>query len=334
MHNSVSTDKVVITGGAGFIGSHLVDRLMEAGHQVVVVDNLSNSKWEHVAQWMRNPRFTFIEADLRHQQVVRQVAGLAKDASLVFHLAAEPDVRIPLTGPAAYIDNNILVTYQLLEALKEADACRTIGFVSSSTVYGDATQVPTPEDYAHMRPISLYGASKLACEALLSAYAFSFGFRVLLFRPANVIGPRATHGVIRDFIKKLRQDPTRLEIYGNGRQRKSYVYVDDCVDAFLERAAWFLGTQERFQVYNVGSEDQIEVRRIAQVVCEEMSVQGVQFVFTGGVDGGRGWIGDVKDMQLSIDRLLATGWRPRYNSESTARQTTRLLIGQAEGASS
>lgn len=177
-----------------------------------------------------------------------------------------------------------------------------------------------------MYPIYLYGASKLACEALLSAYAFSFGFRVLVFRPANIIGPRATHGVLRDFIRKLRQDPTNLEVLGDGTQRKSYLYVDDCIDAFLEGITWFMKSNHCFDVLNVGSQDQIEVRRIAQVVCEEMGMEGTQLLYVQNAEGGRGWAGDVKDMLLSIDRLGATGWKPHYNSEAAVRQTLRHLL--------
>jgi UDP-glucose 4-epimerase len=198
-------------------------------------------------------------------------------------------------------------------------------------VYGETTVLPTPEDYGPSIPISTYGASKQGAEALMSAYTHTFDLRALILRFANVVGPRATIGVIVDFVRKLREDPTHLEILGDGSQKKSYLYVDDCIDAVFCSVYRFLKGKEKVDIYNVGSADQVSVTRIAQIVTEEMRIPEPRYAFTGGVDGGRGWKGDVKNMHLSIEKLLRIGWKPRYSSEEAVRITARVLLGKSEG---
>jgi len=300
---------IVVTGGAGFIGSHVVDRLSES-NDVIVIDNLSSGREEYV-----NRRAMLIKADLAYDSIER-IAEHIRGAEEVWHIAANPDVRIGAEKPDEIYRNNILATYRLLEAMRVAKVSRII-FTSTSTVYGEAGVIPTPEDHP-THPISLYGASKLACEALIESYCHTFDMQAWIYRFANVIGRRSTHGVIYDFIMKLRRNPEELEILGNGEQNKSYIYISDCVDAMFAG----LKADGRVNIFNIGSEDQIKVRRIAEIVCEELGVSP-KFRFTGGE---RGWKGDVPVMLLSIDRLKKLGWKPRYSSEEAVRMAVRDLI--------
>lgn len=315
--------KVLVTGGAGFIGSHLVERLMKGNHGVTVIDNLSNGSLRNIESWLDNEHFSFIRGDLKESQTSEKAA---KDAELVFHLAANPEVRVGETDPSIHFEENLVATFRLLEALRKQGSARVIVFTSTSTVYGEALRLPTPEDYGPSIPISTYGATKLGSEALIDAYAHTFDLRGLIFRLANIVGPRGTTGVVVDFVKKLRANPKRLEILGDGSQKKSYLYIDDCIDAISFATNEFLNSNERIKVYNVGAPDSVTVVRIAEIVAEEMSLSDVEFVFTGGVNGGRGWRGDVKTMLLSTERLLKQGWRPKYGSEEAVRLAAKKLV--------
>jgi UDP-glucose 4-epimerase len=312
-----------VTGGAGFIGSHLVDGLVDRGFKVRVVDNLSSGNVKNLDRWLGDSRFEFVRGDLKDSDVAcRSVNGV--DA--VFHLAANPEVRVAEVDPSVHFRENLLTTFNVLEAMRKSEAAKLIVFFSSSTVYGEPKEIPTPEDYGPLLPISVYGASKLGCEALISAYCHTFGVRGLIFRLANIVGGRSAHGVIVDFVRKLREDPGELEILGDGSQSKSYLHVEDLVEAVFVGLNKFLDDGGVVEVYNVGSLDQIDVRRIAEVVSDEMGLQGVRFGFTGGVDGGRGWRGDVKVMLLSERKLLDLGWRPRFSSEEAVRLCCRELL--------
>ncbi|WP_456328986.1 NAD-dependent epimerase/dehydratase family protein [Archaeoglobus sp.] len=297
---------IVITGGAGFIGSHIVDKLSES-NEIIVIDNLSSGREEFV-----NKSAKLVKADLAKDDIVDYLRGVEE----VWHIAANPDVRIGAENPDEIYRNNVLATYRLLEAMRKAGVGRII-FTSTSTVYGEAEVIPTPEDYP-THPISLYGASKLACEALIESYCHTFDMQAWIYRFANVIGRRSTHGVIYDFIMKLKRNPEELEILGNGEQNKSYIYITDCVEAM------FVGLKrdEKVNLFNIGSEDQVKVRRIAEIVSEELGISP-KFRFTGG---DRGWKGDVPVMLLSIERLKKLGWRPRYSSEEAVRMAARDLI--------
>jgi UDP-glucose 4-epimerase len=310
--------KILITGGAGFIGSHLVDSLMANGHELVVVDNLSSGNMKNIARWIGNPRMKFIELDLLE---LPETTKVLEDCETVFHLAANPEVRIGSIDPSVHYRQNIQTTFQLLEAVRKSGGVKRLIFTSSSTVYGEAP-TPTREDYTSHGPISIYGASKLSCEALITAYARSYGFNALILRLANVVGPRSRHGVIYDFIQKLRRNPRELEILGDGTQRKSYLIVTDCVEALL------LGLNNfgRVDVFNVGSEDQVDIMTIANIVAEEMGLDDVELKVTGGIDGGRGWVGDVKNMLLDISKIRRIGWMPRFSSIESIRMATKALI--------
>jgi UDP-glucose 4-epimerase len=230
---------ILVTGGAGFIGSHLVDRLVELD-KVVVLDNLSSGRREFVNE----------EAEIHIVDLAEDpIENFLRGADEVWHLAANPDVRIGSEKPEEIYRNNVLATYRLLEAMRKVGV-RKIIFTSTSTVYGEAKQIPTPEDCpAH--PISIYGASKLACEALIESYCHTFDFQAYIYRFANVIGKRSTHGVVYDFIKKLRYNPHELEILGNGEQNKSYIYIEDCVSAIF----CGLNAEEKVNIFNIGSEE-------------------------------------------------------------------------------
>jgi len=307
--------RVLVTGGAGFIGSHLVDRLMANGCGVRVLDSLASGSMVNLGQWVGNPAFEFVRGDL----LDRDAAVSAVDGcDQVFHLAANPEVRANKASPEDHFKQNVEATYRLLEAVR-GSAVELLVFTSSSTVYGEADALPTPEEYGPLKPISLYGASKLACEAMISAYASMYGFRAVIYRLANIVGPRSNHGVIWDFVWKLRDDSAVLEVLGDGSQSKSYLYVSDCVEGLLK------GTEsdERVTIFNLGSEDRVTVLEIAETVKRATGHLDASIRLTGGVDGGRGWMGDVKLMQLDMRRLKALGWAPRYNSAEAVRLTAK-----------
>ncbi len=317
--------RILVTGGAGFIGSHCVDRLMKMGHFVRVVDNLSTGKPENVKSWSDNPRFEFLQVDLKDADATREVM---KDIEAVFHLAANPEVRVEKVSPQVHFRENLLVTFNVLESMRENATAKLIVFSSSSTVYGEPLKLPTHEDYGPLVPISVYGASKLASESLISSYAHMFGIRGLVFRLANVVGGRSSHGVISDFVRKLLQNSKELEILGDGSQKKSYLHVDDCLNGIFLAFQNFLDKNMVFETYNLGSSDQVDVGRIAAIVAEEMRLENVRFRFTGGVEGGRGWAGDAKKMWLSVDKLVNEGWKPLFTSEEAVRRSCRELLQQ------
>jgi UDP-glucose 4-epimerase len=311
--------KCVVTGGAGFIGSHLVDALLAAGNEVTVVDNLSGGKREFLQPHAGNRRFRFVEADLSAEGFICEDF---KGADTVFHLAANPDVRTGATDTKTPIRQNIMITYNVLESMRLNGVSR-IAFTSTSTIYGEATVVPTPEDYGPLLPISLYGASKLSCEALISSYCHTFGMKAWIYRFANIVGDRGTHGVIYDFIRKLRADPKKLTILGDGRQSKSYLHISDCVEAMLFVVE---NAREQVNVYNIGSDDRFDVTGIARVVAGEMGLKDVAFEYTGG---DRGWKGDVPYMALSIGKIKALGWKPAHDSEASVCLCVKQLLKEA-----
>jgi len=312
--------KVLVTGGAGFIGSHLVDFLIDGGGEVCVIDDLSAGSLDNLRRWESDLRLSFVKGDLLDPEAV---IGALGGCDVVYHLAANPEVRASRASPEDHFKQNVEATYRLLEAVRRVGGVELFVFASSSTVYGEADMVPTPEDYGPLKPISHYGASKLAAEALVSAYASMYGFRAVIFRLANIIGPRSKHGVVYDFVEKLRADPGKLEVLGDGSQSKSYLYVDDCVRGMVMGAE---EARDRVEVFNLGSDDRVSVMEIAGIVIEEMGVEGCEVRLTGGVNGGRGWAGDVKVMQLDSSRLRSLGWRPALSGLEAVRETARALV--------
>lgn len=304
--------KILITGGAGFIGSHLIDKLIEKNGEVIVLDNLSTGKIDNIQNHFNNSKFKFFEIDL----VKDNIDSYFKDTEEVWHLAANPDVRAALKDTKIDLEQNFLATYNILEAMRRNDV-KKIYFTSSSTVYGLAKKIPTPEN-SPLEPISLYGATKLACEALISAYCNTFDLKSVIFRLANVIGPRSSHGVIFDFVNKLRKNQKELEILGDGKQKKSYIYIDDCIDAMLIGAR---KSSKNFEIFNIGSEEWITVKEIAEIVCKKMNLKP-RFKFTGGKAG---WKGDVHLMLLDINKIKKLGWKPRTSIKDAIEKTIDFL---------
>ena len=308
----------LVTGGAGFIGSHLVDALVEAGQKVKVLDNFSSGKEEFLSHHEDSDRVEIFRADLLDMNAVKESM---QGVEMVHHLAANPDIRLGTEVTDTDLKQGTLATYNVLEAMRMEGVSR-ISFSSSSAIYGEAEQMPTPETYGPVMPISLYGASKLGSEALITAWAGTFGADAWIHRFANIVGPRGTHGVIFDFIHKLKRDPSRLEVLGNGMQEKSYMSAEDCVKAMIH----LIGHCEKnVNLYNLGTGDTCSVRRIAEIVVEESGLEGVSIEYTGG---DRGWAGDVPKTSLEVSRLLETGFKPNLASEEAIRHTARALISE------
>ncbi len=309
--------KVTVTGGAGFIGSHLVDRLISLGNKVTVIDSLSSGRMEFLDEHLKNPDFKFIKLDiLEPEKLTKAIHG----SEVIYHLAANPDVRLGAENTRIHLEQNIIATYNVLEAMRKNNQ-QSIVFTSTSTVYGEASFIPTPEEYGPLIPISLYGASKLACEALITSYCGSFDMKSWIFRFANIVGDRSTHGIIVDFINKLRNNPDSLEILGDGQQRKSYLHVSDCVDAILFAVE---KSNEMANIFNLGSKDTISSTEIGEIVVSEMGLKDVTFTYTGGK---RGWVGDVPRMLLSIEKLKKLGWQPVRDSKSSVVAAVRSTLG-------
>lgn len=309
--------RILVTGGAGFVGSHLVDLLIENGDEVVVYDNLSSGRAVFLQHHIDNgAALEVVEADLLD---LASVIAAMKGVEMVYHLAANPDIRLGTEVTDTDLKQGTVATYNVLEAMRIAGTKR-IAFASSSVVYGEASVMPTPEDYGPLFPISLYGASKLAGEGLITAWVGTFGMQAWLFRFANIVGERGTHGVIFDFIHKLKRDPTRLEVLGDGHQAKSYMEVRDCARAMLHLVE---RVDEPINYFNLGSDDVCSVRRIAEVVVEESGLDDVSIEYTGG---SRGWAGDVPKAALDVNRLQATDFAVIFNSEGAVRHTAQALI--------
>lgn len=297
---------VVVTGGAGAIGSVLVRTLLDRSSEVRVIDNLSSGRREHLSPSPNGRTAVLTVADLKEPP---SYADRFRGASVVWHLATNPDIRKGTVDTRLDLDEGTIATYNVLETARRFDIPR-IAFSSSSVVYGLATVFPTPEEYGPLLPQSLYGAAKLAAEGLLTAYAYSYGLEVHIFRFANILGPNMTHGILPDFFDKLRRDPTRLEILGDGRQSKSYLRTEDCVSGMLlamDRA------RERVNVFNLGNVDQISAREIGEKVVAALG-GSARIEYSGGP---RGWAGDVPLQLLDIRRIQALGWNPRWNSAQT-----------------
>jgi len=315
----MTVNRILVTGGAGFIGSSLVDRLLQLENHVTLFDNLSKYTRYRMSSWHRNPNFRMVRADMLDKFALMKVAGTC---DLVFHLAANPSVQIGSTNSEIDYQQNLLTTYNLLEAMKSATSrCKKIIFTSSSTIYGEPTVIPTPEDYSPLKPISLYGATKLASESLISGYCHLFNLSGVAARLANVIGPRSEHGVIHDFVTRLSANNNCLEVLGDGKQNKSYLYISDCINALIRVAE----IECCFEVFNVGSEDRINVLNIAEIVIKGLCLDNVEVKYRA--DGeGRGWKGDVKDMLLDSSRLGAFGWKPKYSSREAVYLTVREFV--------
>jgi len=304
-----------VTGGAGFIGSHIVDRLI-AKNGVTVYDNLSTGREEFIAQHVGKPFFRFVKGDLLD---VAKLAKEVKGHDSVWHIAANPDIRKGTESTMVDLEQNTIATYNTLESARRADV-KTFVFSSTSTVYGRASEIPTPEDYGPCLPISLYGASKLACEGLVSAYAELYGIKCWIYRFANIVGHRSTHGILFDFVEKLNADPKHLEVLGDGKQSKSYMLVEECVDGML---FGFKKGKDRLNYYNLCANDQITVKRIVEILVKETGLKGVKIRYTGGESG---WKGDVPRFLLDNKKMKKLGWNPKRSSEQAIRAAAKIVV--------
>jgi UDP-glucose 4-epimerase len=303
-----------VTGAAGFVGSNLVDRLLKGGEQVVGYDNFSTGQPEFLTEAARSPRFTLVRGDtLDLDALTRAMEG----ADLVFHLAANADVRHGPEHPRRDMEQNTLATSNVLEAMRTL-GIRRIAFSSTGSIYGEPRVFPTPEDPPFPIQTSLYGASKLAAEGLIQAYCESFGFQGYIFRFVSILGERYTHGHVFDFCRQLRADPARLQVLGDGRQRKSYLYVQDCIDAMLLAVAKAGG---KVNIFNLGTDEYCRVDDSIGWICEHLGVSPER-VYAGGE---RGWIGDSPFIFLDCSRIRALGWEPTLDIREAVLRTLRYL---------
>ncbi|MCI9590100.1 MAG: SDR family NAD(P)-dependent oxidoreductase [Lachnospiraceae bacterium] len=310
--------KALVVGGAGFIGSHLCDALLEEGHQVVCADDFSLGTRENISHLKGNVDFCIYETDASDRKSLEEVFQKEKP-DYVFHLAANSDIQASAKNPDVEYRNTYTTTFQILSCMREYGV-KNLFFASTSAVYGDKREELLDENTPDLSPISYYGAAKLGSEALISAFSHMNDINALVFRFPNVIGPRLTHGVIFDFIRKLQKSPEHLQILGNGKQTKPYLYVTDLVDAIIR----FMETgKPGVLLYNVGGEGATSVTGIADIVCEEMKLNSVQYDFTGG-EGG--WKGDVPRFRYCIDKIHQAGWKANYTSDEAVRETVRANL--------
>ncbi len=311
--------KVFITGGAGFIGSHLCARFLKERHQVIAYDNLILGRREHLFQFSKDANFHFIEADLLDLARVRQeMTG----ADLVVHMAANSDISQGAARTDVDMQNGTVATYNVLESMRLTET-KQILFASTSAIYGEASVKPTPESYGPLLPISFYGASKLACEAMISAFAHNCGFQAWIYRFANIVGPSSTHGAIHDFVARLIKEPNVLNVLGNGTQRKSYLHVTDCVDGMLYGYQKLKG---ELSCVNLASHGVTNVRFIAEEVARQMgkAMRTSPRVVFG--EGDKGWVGDVSYTHLDGALFAQSGWKARLDSDAAVCQAIREVI--------
>jgi len=309
-----SFGRVFVTGAAGFIGSNLIDRLLAQGVEVVGYDNFSTGFPEFIARAREHSSFTFIEGDLLDSDRLTQAAA---GADIVFHLAANADVRFGLEHPRKDLEQNTVATLNVLEAMRE-HGIEHIVFSSTGSIYGEASIIPTPEDAPFPMQTSLYGASKLAGEGLIEAYCEGFGMRGSIFRFVSILGPRYTHGHVFDFYKKLLADPTRLEVLGNGHQRKSYLHVEDCIDAMFHVLS---EASCKLNVFNLGQSGYCEVNDSIGWITSHLGL-APKLMYTGGE---RGWVGDNPFIFLDTSRVRALGWQPKFSIRESVLETIEWL---------
>jgi len=308
---------MLVTGAAGFIGSSLVDRLLADEHDVIGIDNFSTGLPEFLKTALKNPRFHLAERDLLKESALDSF--LSSETAWVFHLAANADVREGIKQPRKDLEQNTLVTWNVLEAMRRAGA-RQIVFSSTGSVYGEAPVIPTPETCPFPIQTSLYGASKLAGEALISAYAEAYRFRGIILRFVSILGERYTHGHVLDFVRQLEKDPARLSVLGDGKQKKSYLYIGDCLEAILTAIRHETG--HAVDIYNLGTDEYVQVDDSIGEICDEMQVQP-RLEYSGG---DRGWVGDNPFIFLDCSKIRKLGWRPQKSIREGVRLTVRYLL--------
>ncbi len=314
--------KIFITGGAGFIGSHLTDLLVAYRRKTTVYDNFSSGKKEFLNTSINNEFFTLMQADMLEKETFFK--SLPKDTDMVFHLSANADVSKGFLDPTLDFNQTIIATFNLLETMRKKNI-KNLVYFSGSGIYGDVGKTFTKESYGPLLPISMYGATKLSAEGLISAYSHLYGIKAYIFRPANIIGNRATHGVTFDFVNKLIKNPKELEILGDGKQSKSYVYVDDLLEAV------FFGIEkghDMVNIYNVSSDDFITVNTIADIVIRTMNLKNVKISHTKGKGG---WPGDVPVIRMDNTKIVKTGWKAKYSSTEAVKKTVIEILKELRG---
>lgn len=317
MHTPVTImEKCIVTGGAGFIGSNLVEGLLNENKQIIAIDN-DPGQQHFISEFIKLKTFEFLLKDINDLKT----SDIDDDVDIVYHLAASADIKQSLTNSKMDLENNVIGTHSILEIMRQKDI-ENIVFSSSSAVYGEAEVIPTPEDLGDIKPISLYGASKLAAEAFITAYCSLYGMKAWMFRFANVVGKKERRGVIYDFVKKLEKNPNELEILGDGNQEKSFFDVSDCISGLVDIPR--MDSNKYVEIYNLGNLETMKVARLAEIVSDELKLKP-KFRYTGG---DRGWKGDVPATILLIDKALKTGWKPKYNCEESIKRTVRYLIGK------
>jgi UDP-glucose 4-epimerase len=309
--------KVLVAGGAGFIGSHLIDALLAEGNDVVCVDNFFIGTKKNIAHLKNNAHFKFYEQDLTDLDKVLEIFK-KEQVEYVFHLAANSDIQASAQSPMIEYKNTYSTTFILLECMRQCGV-KKLFFASTSAVYGEQMGAEVSEEAVALKPISYYGGAKLGSEGIISSFAYMNDMSVLVFRFPNVIGPRLTHGVIYDFVKRLKDDPSHLKILGDGRQSKPYIYVLDLVDAIMH----FKDAPKGVTLYNVGVETQTSVTRIAEIVCEKMGLSGIPFEYTGGRGG---WKGDVPVFAYNLEKIHATGWTAHMTSDEAVAKTVEMVL--------
>jgi UDP-glucose 4-epimerase len=312
---SPSESPVFVTGAAGFIGSNLVDRLLMSGRSVVGYDNLSTGMREFLADALRHPGFRLIEGDLLDLPALSEAV---RGAGTVFHLAANADVRFGLQHPRKDLEQNTIATHNVLEAMRAAGASR-IAFSSTGSVYGEPSVIPTPEDAPFPVQTSLYATSKLAGEGLIAAYAEGYGIQAFIFRFVSILGERYTHGHVFDFYGQLTADPERLHVLGDGKQKKSYLYVQDCIDAMLHAME---RSDSKVNIYNLGTDEYVEVNDSIACIVERLGI-APRITYSGGE---RGWVGDNPFIFLDTSKIRALGWQPKLSIRDGVRRTIDWLV--------
>ncbi len=319
MKNEPKTTTLV-TGGAGFIGSNLTDRLLAEGHRVVVYDNFATGQREFLELALAHPDFRLIEGDVLDQAAL---ASALEGVDFVFHLAANADIRGGLDDPRRDLEQNTIATLNVLEAMR-ANGVSRIAFASSAAALGEPSVFPTPEDCAVPIQTSLYGASKMACEGLISSYCEGFGFEGYVFRFVSLLGERYPHGHVIDFYRALKADPTSLRILGDGTQQKSYLHISDCISGMLgvieKKAA--LAAKHRFEVYNLGYPEYIKLSTSVKWICAHLGIEP-RLDYQGGE---RGWVGDNPFVFLDVTKMKETGWEPQYTIREAIVATVDWLV--------
>lgn len=310
---------ILITGGAGFIGCHLVRKLLESGNKVICVDNFTLGSIDNIKEFYDNPNFTFYEMDIVETDALLKALE-HHTIDVVYHLAANSDIQKGGINPSIDLHDTFMTTVSVLEIMR-IKGIKNFFFASTSAIYGNITDRLLSEDMGGLKPISYYGGAKLASESFISSYTYMNEMNTVVFRFPNVIGPNLTHGVIYDFVKRLRENPKELKILGDGTQQKPYIYVDDLVEVIMKMTEEIPAGME---IYNVGVSGETSVTTIANIICEELNLKDVVYSYTGG---NVGWKGDVPKFQYDLSKIHAKGWKAQHDSDESVRDTVKYVKG-------